>query len=57
VDLQFDDVRVPEQLQVLNLPADFSHHVKAPNLLPVEYLHSHFMSGQLVLAHCRRNHF
>lgn len=50
-------MRVPEKLQVLDFSADFPDHIKASDLLPVEYLHSDFMSSQFMLAHCRRNNF
>lgn len=50
-------MRVSEKLQVLDFSADFPDHVKASNLLPVEYLHSNFMSSQFMFAHCRRNNF
>lgn len=45
-------MRVPEELEVLDLPADLPHHVQAADLLPVEDLHGDFMPGQLVLADC-----
>lgn len=50
-------MRMPEKLEVLNFSADFSYHVKASNLLSIEYLHSNFMPSQLMFANCRRNHF
>lgn len=55
--LQFNYVRVPEKLQVLDLPSDLPDHIKASDLLPVEYLHSDFMSSQFMFAHCRRSNF
>lgn len=45
---------MPEKLQVLDLPSDFSHHVQAADLLPVQDLHRHLVLGQLMLAHCGR---
>ena len=45
-------MRMPEKLEVLNLPADLSYHIKASNLLPIEYLHSNFVPSQFVLADC-----
>ena len=48
--LQFDDVWVPEELEVLYLPFDFPHDIQAADLLPVEDLHRHFVAGQLMLA-------
>lgn len=50
-------MRVPEKLQVLDFSADFPDHVEASDLLPVEYLHSDFMSSQFMFAHCRRSNF
>lgn len=49
-------MRMPEKLEVLNFSADFSYHIKASNLLSIEYLHSNFMPSQFVFANCRRNH-
>ena len=48
--LQFDDVWVPEEFEVLYLPFDFPHDIKAADLLPIEDLYSHFMASQLMLA-------
>lgn len=48
-------MRMPEKLEVLNFSSDFSHHIKASNLLSIEYLHSNFMPSQFVFANCRRN--
>lgn len=48
--LQFDDVWVPEEFEVLYLPLDFAHDIEAADLLPVEDLHSHLMASQLMLA-------
>lgn len=50
-------MRVSEKLQVLDFSADFPDHVKASDFLPVEYLHSDFMSSQFMFAHYRRNNF
>lgn len=46
---------MPEKLEVLNFSADFSYHIKASNLLSIEYLHGNFMPSQFVFANCRRN--
>ena len=46
--VELDDVGVTEQLQVLNLPPDLSHHVKALDLLTVQNFHGHFVPGDLV---------
>lgn len=43
---------MPEKLEVLDLPANLSHHVQTADLLPVQDLHSHLVLGQLMLAHC-----
>lgn len=48
---------MPEKLEVLNFSADLSYHIKASNLLSIEYLHSNFMPGQFMFANCRRNNF
>ena len=51
-DLQFDYVRVPEELEVLDLPADLAHNVQTPDLLSVQDLHGNLMLRQLMLANC-----
>lgn len=48
---------MPEKLEVLNFSADFSYHIKASNLLSIEYLHSNFVPSQFMFANCRRNNF
>lgn len=48
VNLQFNYVRMPKKLQILNLSADFPHHIKAANLLSVQDLHCYFVSCQLM---------
>lgn len=48
---------MPEKLEILNFSADFSYHIKASNLLSIEYLHSNFMPSQFMFANCRKNHF
>lgn len=48
---------MPEKLEVLNFSADFSYHIKASNLLSIEYLHSNFVPSQLMFANCRKNSF
>lgn len=53
-DLQFDNVRVSEKLEVLDFPADLAHHVQTAYLLPVQDFHGHLVLGQLVLAHCEK---
>ena len=51
-DLQFDYVRVPEEFEVLDLPADLAHHIQTPDLLSVQDLHGHLVLRQLMLANC-----
>ena len=41
---------MPEELQILDLPPDFAHHVQVLDLLPVEDLDSNLVTGQLVEA-------
>ena len=48
--IELNDVRMSEQLQVLNFPPDFSHHVQVFDFLPVEDLDGHFVSGHLMEA-------
>jgi len=36
-------MRMPEEFEVLNLPADFSYNIKAANLLSIQDLHCNFM--------------
>lgn len=48
--IQFDYVRMAEELQVLNLPANLSDHIQALDLLPIENLDRHFVLCDDVLA-------
>lgn len=41
--LQLNYMRMPEEFEVLNLPADFSYNIKAANLLSIQDLHGNFM--------------
>lgn len=41
--LQLNYMRMPEEFEVLNLPADFSYNIKAANLLSIQDLHCNFM--------------
>ncbi len=52
--VQLDDVRVPEQLEVLNLPPDLPDDVEGLDLLPVQDLDSHLVAGHLVEADCKK---
>jgi hypothetical protein len=46
--VEFDDVRVPEELQVLNFPPDLAHDVQILDLLPVQDLDRHLVVSDLV---------
>ena len=46
--VQLDYVRVAEQLQVLDLPANLSNHVQGLDLLPIQNFHSNLVSGHLM---------
>ena len=48
--VQLDDVRVPEQLEVHDLPPDLAHHVQALDLLPVQDLDGHLALGHFMVA-------
>ncbi len=52
--VQLDDVRVPEQLEVLNLPPDLPYDVEGLDLLAVQDLDSHLVAGHLVEADCKK---
>lgn len=41
--LQLNYMRMPEEFEVLNLPADFSYNIEAANLLSIQDLHCNFM--------------
>lgn len=45
IDSQFDDMRMPEQLQILNLPFHPASHVPTDELLPGNYLQRHLLIG------------
>lgn len=49
--LQFDDVWVTEELQVLDLSTNLPHDIEAFDLLTIEDLHGHFMSSHLMSCH------
>ena len=46
--VQLDYVRVAEKLQVLDFPANLSHHVQGLDLLPIQNFHSNLVSGHLM---------
>lgn len=48
--VEFDDVRVSEQLEVLYLAPDLANYVQRLDLLPIQDLHSYLMFSQLVLT-------
>lgn len=41
--LQLNYMRMPEEFEVLDLPADFAYNIKAANLLSIQDLHSNLM--------------
>ena len=41
---------MPEELQILDLPPDFAHHVQVLDLLSVQDLHGDLVPGELVEA-------
>jgi len=43
-------MRMTKESQILDLSANLSHHIEAFNLLSIEYLHSHLMSGEFMDA-------
>ena len=43
-------MRVTEELEVLYLPPDFTHHVQVLDLLSVQDLHGDLVPGELVEA-------
>lgn len=49
---QLNDVWVPEQFEILNLPFNLPDDIEAADSLPVQDLYSHFMACQLMLANC-----
>jgi len=50
--IQLDDVGVAEELQILDLPPDLSHHVQALNLLPIQDLDGDLVARHLMETHC-----
>ena len=46
--VELDDVRMSEELQILDLPPDLAHHIQVLDLLPVEDLDGNLVAGQLV---------
>lgn len=52
--VQFDDVRMTKQLQVLNLTPDLSDHVEIFDFLSVQNLDGHLIAGTLMPGGCTR---
>ena len=48
--VEFYDVWMTEELQILDLPPDLAHHVQVLDLLPVEDLDCNLVASQLVKA-------
>jgi len=48
VDVQFNDVRMPEQLEILNFATNLANNIKTLYLLPIENFYGHFMTRQLM---------
>ena len=48
--VELDDVRMSEELQILDLPPNLAHHVQVLDLLPVEDLDGNLVASQLVEA-------
>ena len=47
---QFDNVRVPEEFQILNFSFDLPNYIQAAYFLSVEYFYCDFVPCQLVFA-------
>jgi len=48
--LQFDNVWVPEEFEILNLSADLSDNIQVFYFLPIQDFDGNLVSGQLVLS-------
>lgn len=48
--IEFDDMRVPEQLEVLNFPANLAHDIEALDFLPIQDLDGDLVLGHLMFA-------
>lgn len=49
--IQLDDMRMIEELQVLNLAPNLAHHIQALDLLTIQNLHRHFVTRHLMETH------
>jgi len=47
-DIQLNNVRVPEQLEILNFTTNLADDIKTLDLLPIENLYSYFVASQLM---------
>lgn len=54
MNLQFNYMWMPEQLQILNLSTDFSYNIQAANLLSIQDLHCNFVARQLMFANYKK---
>ena len=48
--MQFDNVWVPEEFEILNLSADLSDNIQVFYFLPIQDFDGNLVSGQLVLS-------
>lgn len=48
--LQFDNMRVPEEFQVLNFSFDLPNHIQAAYFLSVQDFYCYFVPRQLMFA-------
>jgi hypothetical protein len=48
--LQFDDVRMAKEFQVLNFPTNLADNIQIFYLLPIEDFDSYFVTCQLVFT-------
>lgn len=48
--IQFDDVRMPKQFQILNFSSNFADHIERTDLLSIQNFDGHFVFGQLMFA-------
>lgn len=48
--LQFDDVRMAEEREILDFAANLADHIQDLDLLPVQHLHGHLVARGLMDA-------
>jgi hypothetical protein len=51
--LQFDNMGVPQKLEVLNLSFDSACHIQTRNFLSVDNLQGNLLTGYRVNGHCK----